>query len=137
MLPADKLDQIVQRFDFVEARLAAGAAPAEIAALSREHSELAPVVATIAAWKQARADIAEAEAMLADPEMRALAEEELPGLRARLPAMEQALRVAAYGSVISPRSGVSAEEPPAKTRNVPRGVSQRFAFSSNTASVSG
>ena len=118
MLPADKLDQIVQRFDFVEARLAAGAAPAEIAALSREHSELAPVVATIAAWKQARADIAEAEAMLADPEMRALAEEELPGLRARLPAMEQALRVAllprdaadARPAILEIRPGTGGEE---------------------------
>jgi peptide chain release factor 1 len=94
MLPADKLDQIVQRFGYVEARLSAGAAPADIAALSREHSELAPVVATIAAWKQARADLAEAEAMLSDPEMRSLAEDELPTLRARLPQMEAALRLA-------------------------------------------
>ena len=94
MLPADKLDQIVQRLEFLEAKLSAGAPPAEIAALSREYSDLKPVVATIAAWKQARADIAEAEAMLADPEMRSLAEDELPALRERLPQMEQALRIA-------------------------------------------
>ena len=37
---------------------------------------------------------AQAEAMLSDPEMRALAEDELPLLKARLPEVEQALRVA-------------------------------------------
>ena len=118
MLPQDKLDQIVQRFGYVEALLSAGAAPVEIAALSREHAELAPVVATIAAWKQARADIAEAEAMLSDPEMRALAEDELPGLRARLPQMEQALRLAllpkdaadARPAILEIRPGTGGEE---------------------------
>ncbi len=118
MLPADKLDQIVQRLEFLEAKLSAGAPPAEIAALSREYSELKPVVATIAAWKQARADIAEAEAMLADPEMRALAEDELPVLRERLPQMEQALRVAllpkdaadARPAILEIRPGTGGEE---------------------------
>lgn len=118
MLPQDKLDQIVQRFGYVEARLSAGAAPADIAALSREHADLAPVVATIAAWKQARADIAEAEAMLSDPEMRALAEDELPALRARLPQMEAALRVAllpkdaadARPAILEIRPGTGGEE---------------------------
>jgi peptide chain release factor 1 len=56
--------------------------------------------------------------MLADPEMRALAEEELPGLRARLPAMEQALRVAllprdaadARPAILEIRPGTGGEE---------------------------
>ena len=94
MLPLDKLDQIDRRFQFLEAKLSAGAGPAEIAALSREYAELKPVVAGILAWRQVQADLAEAEAMLADPEMQALAEEELPRLRARLPELEQALRLA-------------------------------------------
>jgi peptide chain release factor 1 len=94
MLPQDTLDQIVARLEFLEARLVAGAPPAEIAALGREHAALKPVVAQIAALRQAQADLAEAQTMLADPEMRALAEEELPRLRARIPEMEAALRVA-------------------------------------------
>ena len=94
MLPQDKLARITQRFEYVEARLNAGAAASEIAALSREYSELKPVVTGIAAWMRARADLAEAEAMLADPEMRALAEEELPRLREALPEMEHQLRLA-------------------------------------------
>jgi len=118
MLPAEKLDQIAARLEYVEARLSAGAAPADIAALSREHAELTPVVATIAAWKSALRDIAEAEAMLSDPEMRALAEDELPTLRARLPDLEAALRVAllpkdaadARPAILEIRPGTGGEE---------------------------
>ncbi|WP_028028673.1 peptide chain release factor 1 [Gemmobacter nectariphilus] len=118
MLPVDKLDQIVQRFEFLEAKLSAGAPPSEIASLSREYSDLKPVVTTIADWKQALADIAEAEAMLSDPEMRALAEDELPGLRERLPQMEQALRIAllpkdaadARPAILEIRPGTGGEE---------------------------
>ena len=94
MVPQDKLAQITQRFEFLEARLNAGAAPAEIARISREYSELKPVVEEIAAYNRALTDLAEAEAMLADPDMKALAEEEIPDLKARIPEMENRLRLA-------------------------------------------
>ncbi len=94
MVPLDTLAQITQRFEFIEARLNAGAGHAEIATLSREYSDLKPVVAEIAAYRRALDDLAEAELMLADPDMKALAEEEIPTLRARIPQMEQALRLA-------------------------------------------
>jgi peptide chain release factor 1 len=94
MVPLDKLAQITERFEFLEAQLNAGAAPADIARISREYTDLRPVVTEIAAYRQALADLTEAEAMLTDPEMRALAEEELPRLKARIPEMEQALRLA-------------------------------------------
>ncbi len=94
MVPLDKLAQITQRFEFLEARLNAGASPAEIAQLSREYSDLKPVAEEIAAYRRALDDLAEAEAMLSDPEMKALAEEEIPRLRARIPEMESRLRVA-------------------------------------------
>ncbi len=94
MVPLDKLAQITQRFEYLEARLNAGAAPAEIAAVSREYSDLKPVAEEIIAYRQALDDVAEAEAMLSDPEMRSLAEEELPLLRSRIPAMEHRLQLA-------------------------------------------
>ena len=94
MVPLDKLAQISERFEFLEAQLNAGAAPAEIARISREYTDLKPVVDEIRAYRQSLDDLAEAEAMLSDPEMRALAEEELPRLKARIPEMEQALRLA-------------------------------------------
>ncbi len=94
MVPLDKLAQILQRFEFLEAKLNAGASPAEIAALSREYSELKPVTDQITAYQTALADLAEAEGWLSDPEMKALAEEEIPRLKAEIPEREQALRVA-------------------------------------------
>ena len=118
MLPRDKLDQILQRHDYLEARLNEGAGPAEIAEISREYSNLKPVVDEIHAWRQAEADLAEAEAMLDDPEMRALAEEEIPRLKARIPEMEQALRIAllpkdaadARPAILEIRPGTGGEE---------------------------
>ncbi len=94
MVPLDKLAQITQRFEFLEARLNAGATPGEIATLSREYSDLKPVADEVAAYRQSLTDLAEAEAMLSDPEMKPLAEEEIPRLRAKIPEMEQRLRLA-------------------------------------------
>ncbi|AGT07836.1 peptide chain release factor 1 [Paracoccus aminophilus] len=94
MLPQDKLAQIVQRFEYLEAQLNAGPAADQIAGISREYAELKPVVDQIARWHEAEAGLAEAQAMLADPEMRELAEDELARLKAELPELEQALRIA-------------------------------------------
>ena len=94
MVPSDKLAQITQRFEFLEARLNAGATPTEIAALSREYSDLKPVADEVAAYRRALDDLAEAEAMLDDPEMKSLAEDEIPALKARIPQMETRLQLA-------------------------------------------
>jgi peptide chain release factor 1 len=94
MVPQEKLDQIRARFEFVEAKLNAGPAPAELAALSREYAELRDVVARIEAYRGLQRERAEAETMLADPEMRGLAEDELDRIGAALPVAEQAVRLA-------------------------------------------
>jgi len=93
MLPADRLRQITERFEFLEAQLNAGPEADAIAAIAREYSDLKPVVEQIAAFHALQSEISQAEALLDDPEMAALAEEELPALRAALPAAEQALKI--------------------------------------------
>lgn len=118
MVPQDKLAQITQRFEYLEARLNAGAAPAEIAQVAREYSDLKPVAEEIAAYNRALADLSEAEAMLADPDMKALAEEEIPALKARIPEMEDRLRLAllpkdaadARPAIIEIRPGTGGDE---------------------------
>ncbi|TVS00398.1 MAG: peptide chain release factor 1 [Rhodobacteraceae bacterium] len=118
MFAAQTLDQITRRFGFLEARLMEGAEPAEIAGITREYAELKPVVAQIEAWKSALAQREEARAMLTDPEMRALAEEELVRLEAALPELEHALRLAllprdaadACPALIELRPGTGGEE---------------------------
>ena len=93
MIPEERLEQILARYQFLEARLSEGAG-ADLVAVSREYAGLKPVVATIEAWQRLRADAAEAERMVSDPEMRSLAEEELARIGAELPATEQAVRLA-------------------------------------------
>ena len=93
MIPADRIDQILDRFAFLEAKLQTDLSGSEVTALSREYTDLRPVVATFTGYRALLAEIAEAEALLADPEMRALAEDELPALRDRLAEAEQAVRL--------------------------------------------
>ena len=117
MVPFVKLDQITQRFQFLEARLAEGAMD-DFAQVSREYAELKPVAEEIAAYRALMGEIAEAEALLDDPEMKALAEEELPALRARQPEMEAALQLAllpkdaadARPAIIEIRPGTGGDE---------------------------
>ncbi len=112
----DKLAQITERFEYVEARMNAG--NGDIAALGREYSELKPVVDEIAEYRGLLDGIAEAEAMLDDPEMRELAEEDLPRLKDRLPQVEQSLRLAllpkdaadARPAIIEIRPGTGGDE---------------------------
>jgi peptide chain release factor 1 len=92
MIPEDRLHQITSRFEYLEAQMAEGSG--DIAALGKEYADLRPVVEQISEWKQVSADIKDAEAMLDDPEMRELAQEELPALKARLPEVEHALQLA-------------------------------------------
>ncbi|MEJ5217023.1 peptide chain release factor 1 [Cognatishimia sp. D5M38] len=94
MVPFERLEQITQRFEFLEAQMADGAAGADIAALAKEYSDLKPVVEQIQAYRQLLADLEEAEAMMDDPDMRELAEEELPALKEQLPEAEKALQIA-------------------------------------------
>ncbi|GAB5433974.1 MAG: peptide chain release factor 1 [Epibacterium sp.] len=93
MIPEDRLQQILQRYQYLEAAMADGAG-GDIAKLAKEYSDLRPVVEQISAYQQLLSDLTEAEEMLADPDMKALAEEEIPTLKAALPEAEHALQLA-------------------------------------------
>ena len=94
MIPNDRLMQITERFEFLEARMGEGLGGDEFVAVSREYAELRPVVEVVRTYQDLTAEIEGADAMLSDPEMKELAEMELPDLRNRLPAAEQAVKLA-------------------------------------------
>ncbi|MDR9428030.1 MAG: peptide chain release factor 1 [Salibaculum sp.] len=94
MIPQDRLHQITDRFEYLEARMAEGLSGEDFVAVSREYAELRPVVETLRAYRALTDEIAGAEAMLDDPEMKEMAEAELAELRAQLPEMEQAVKLA-------------------------------------------
>ncbi|PKO93687.1 MAG: peptide chain release factor 1 [Betaproteobacteria bacterium HGW-Betaproteobacteria-10] len=86
-----KLDLLVDRLDEIDRMLSAPGVANDMdqfRKLSRERAELEPVVVQFNAFRQAEKDIVEAEAMLADPDMRAFAEEEIAATKARLPELE-------------------------------------------------
>lgn len=92
-LPRDRLRQITDRFEFLEAQLNTGPEASEIAKISREYAELKPVVVEIAAYEQLLADYDEAQVMLEDPDMKPLAQEELARIEAAIPAAEKSLQL--------------------------------------------
>ena len=61
----------------------------EIVRLSKEHAELKPVADAVQGLARARAEMADLEAMTADPEMAAMAQDELRTLGERLPDLER------------------------------------------------
>ena len=66
----------------------------EFVQASRDYAELEPVAKLALELKAAREEVAGLEEMLADPEMRGMAEEELEALNQRIPELEQQLAVA-------------------------------------------
>ena len=94
-IPAERLDQITHRFAELEARMASGQLEGDdFVQASRDYAELEPVAKIAAQVKAMRAEMPELEAMLADPEMKAMAEEELAAIRAKLPEAERQLAIA-------------------------------------------
>ncbi len=90
-LPQAKLDQVLDRFREVEARLSAASDGAEIVRLGKEYAELKPVAEAVEAIGRAHAELAEAQelAEFGDMELAAMAREELVELNQTLPDMER------------------------------------------------
>jgi peptide chain release factor 1 len=97
-LPQTKLDALVSRLHTVEADLAGGPDRESYVKLSREFSELNPLVESIKAYQAVENEIADLDAMLADAstdaDMRALAETEKPALQARRDTLAHKIRIA-------------------------------------------
>ena len=117
----DQLKGVELRYAQIEARLAANetyADPELVSRLNREQRELGPLVTAYRALCRAREDLAGAEALLADPELRGLAQEELSDSKARIAALEHQLRILLLPKdpnddksvIIEVRAGVGGEE---------------------------
>jgi peptide chain release factor 1 len=92
-----RLGAILARREELEALLST-ASPDAYAELAREYAELAPIAGRIEEWQRLRAERDELKRLAADaasePEMRALAEDELRSLDQRLAALEREIRLA-------------------------------------------
>jgi peptide chain release factor 1 len=118
MIPAATLERLLDRFHAVEAEMSSGTAGSAFVKLSKEHAELAPVVAAAEAYRETEKQLVETEALLADPEMRAIAEEERATLKERLTAQEHDLKIRllpkdaadASSAIVEIRAGTGGDE---------------------------
>src|SRR5580692_2716172 len=93
-----KLDDIERRFDALTGQMADPEVINDSALyrkVSKSHNDLAEIVAKYREWKDATRNLAEARPMLAesDPEMRAMAEEEVARLEPAITQAETELKV--------------------------------------------
>ncbi len=96
-LPETKLDALLARHALVEAELSRQLATDEFVKLSREFAEIDPVVQKIRAYRGVVKELAELDAIIADPatdgDMRDMAYAEKPALEARQAALAEELRL--------------------------------------------
>lgn len=90
----DRIDAILARQQDLQGQMAAGdLAPDKLVELSKEYAELEPVAEAAKELRRLRTELAALDEMLADPEMREMAEAEADELKAAIPEAERALAV--------------------------------------------
>ncbi|HVQ11201.1 MAG TPA: peptide chain release factor 1 [Methyloceanibacter sp.] len=97
MIPADKLDKLVSRWETVQGTLARGSDQETYVRLSREFAELDPIVATINSLRSALREREGLQHLIDDPasetDVAALAEEEIGPLDTKIEELERQLKV--------------------------------------------
>jgi peptide chain release factor 1 len=91
-----KLDAIEHRFEELTHALSdpeVASSGERFRKVSKERASLEPTVVAMQAWRRLSREVAENEALLADPDMRELAKEELALLRPKLEPAEEQLKV--------------------------------------------
>jgi peptide chain release factor 1 len=121
-IPAEKLDKLVARWQTVQGSLASGVDQESYVRLSREFSELDPIVATITALREAQHERDGLQEIIddrtSDKAMLSLAEEEVGGLDAKIEDLEHQLKLQLLpkdeadekSAILEVRAGTGGEE---------------------------
>ena len=121
-LPQHRLDALLSRHSLVERELATNLSRDNYVKLSREFSELGPVIEAIKAYRAVTDEIDGLDALIADAstdaEMRKLAEGEKPALQVRKERLEQQIRLALipkdamddHDAILEIRAGTGGDE---------------------------
>jgi peptide chain release factor 1 len=121
-LPQHRLDALLARHSLVESELATNLSRDDYVKLSREFSELGPVIEAIKAYRAVTAEIADLDALAADaasdPEMRKMADAEKPALLARREKLEHQIQLALipkdamddHDAILEIRAGTGGDE---------------------------
>ena len=106
-----QIDAIIERHAALQSRMATGdMAPADFVAASKEFAELEPVATAAREVVRLRGELVSLNEMLADPEMKAMAAEELAAVEEALPAAEHGLDTRAILVELGRRKMVGGQE---------------------------
>jgi peptide chain release factor 1 len=92
----DKLDRLARRHAELSDMLAGNVDAGSFAKLSKEFSDLTPIVESLVALRAAQEEMVNLAQMVVDnsePELRAMAEEEFLALKGRIPGLERAVQI--------------------------------------------
>ena len=117
----EKLRALDLHYADVEARLSAPETyedPALVAKLNKEQKELSPVVEAYRTYQRRQKDMAEAEALMGDPDMKELAQEEYAAAKAELAELTERIKILLLPTdpndsknvIMEIRAGVGGEE---------------------------
>ncbi|HLK41560.1 MAG TPA: peptide chain release factor 1 [Polyangiaceae bacterium] len=121
MLPIEKLEQLARRYGELEQLMCRPEVlgdRAKLSKLNKERSDLEPLVDAFARYRALEKKIREDEEALSDPDLRALAEAELPSLTGERGQLEQSIRLLLLppdpndrkNTILEIRSGEGGEE---------------------------
>ncbi|MEM8855477.1 MAG: peptide chain release factor 1, partial [Pseudomonadota bacterium] len=89
-----RLDEVVDRFNILEQRMASGPSADEYVELSREYAELEPLVRDVAALREAEKELAGIDELVeSDDELAEMAAAERPALVERIDTLSDQIRV--------------------------------------------
>ena len=94
MIAIEKLNELEERFEYLEIKLSQPLSPEEIKSVSVEYSELKIIVDNIRNYKKVIREIEDIKFIIDDPEMKVLAAEELNSLTDQLVKIEEDLILA-------------------------------------------
>lgn len=119
-IPEHRLDALLHRHALVERELATDLKPEDYVKLSREFSELTPVIDTIKEYRAVVRELADLETMMADQDadMRRMAEAERPALQEKREQIEKKIRLALipkdamddHDAILEIRAGTGGDE---------------------------
>ena len=91
MIAIEKLNELEERFEYLEIKLSQPLSPEEIKSVSVEYSELKIIVDNIRNYKKVIREIEDIKFIIDDPEMKVLVAEELSSLTDQLATIEEDL----------------------------------------------
>jgi len=95
MIPVEKIDSLIRRYEAIEAKMNDASDASDIVKLSKEHAELRPIVEAARQLSDARRQAKDLEELSegGDKEMADLAWEELQEVRETIPELERSLKI--------------------------------------------